>query len=93
MGKGNEGQVQPIIAPHIPNPKPPRRGLAVGALLLPLGVIVGTVAGPQALRAHGGLSALACYLLGVPAGGLLGLTAAFLILVLLNAAQRMAGKR
>jgi len=93
MGKGNEGQVQPIIAPHIPNPKPPRRGLAVGALLLPLGVIVGTVAGPQALRAHAGLSALWCYLLGIPAGAVVGALAALVVLVLLNAAQRMAGKR
>jgi hypothetical protein len=92
MGKGNEGQVQPIITPHVPSPKPPR-GLAVGALVLPLGVIIGTVAGPQALRAMAGLSTVWCYLLGIPAGAVAGALAALVVLVLLNAAQRMAGKR
>ena len=93
MGKGNDSQVQPLRARQVPGPKPPRRGLAVGALLLPLGVIVGAVGGPQALRAHAGLSAPWCYLLGIPAGAVAGALAALVVLVLLNAALRLAGKR
>jgi hypothetical protein len=93
MGQGNDHQVRPLLAGEVPGPRPPRRGLAIGSLLLPLGVIAGTVGAPQVLRATTGLSALWCYLLGIPAGGIIGLVAAFAVLVLLNAALRMAGKR
>ena len=74
--------------------KPPARtGLAVGNLLLPLGVLAGALAGPQVLRGRTGLSTLTCWLLGAPAGAVIGLTTAFGLLVALNAALRLARRR
>ena len=73
--------------------EPARQGLAIGKLLLPLGVIVGALGGQQALRSCTGLSGAAGWLLGAPAGAVLGLAAAFSLLVLLNAALRLMRRR
>ncbi len=69
------------------------RGLAIGKLLLPAGVVAGAIVGPYVMRTAAGLSTVPAWLVGGPLGAVVGMLAAFVVLVVLNAVVRMAGKR
>ncbi|HOX05068.1 MAG TPA: hypothetical protein PK280_01600 [Planctomycetota bacterium] len=75
-------------------PQPPAgKGLAAGRLLLPVGLIAGTVAGAQLMARFSGFSTVAAWLIGGPLGALVGIMAAFAVLVAANAALRIMRRR
>jgi hypothetical protein len=71
----------------------PKRGLAIGTFLLPLGLIAGAAAGAHLMREHSSFSTVPAWLMGGPLGALVGLMAALGLLVVLNAVLRIARKR
>ena len=71
-----------------------REGLAIGKVLLPLGVVVGGCLLPAVLSSRQvGWSQLWSWLIGGPLGAITGMLLALVALVAINAALRMMGKR
>jgi hypothetical protein len=74
--------------------RPPRKGLPIGRILLPLGTLLGACLLPGALESRQvGWPHLWSWVLGGPLGAAAGMLAALAVLISINAALRMMGRR